>query len=110
MTAPPGDEQKQHASDYKECSFRHWPYNLHRRVVLDAPLLLTCTTIVWLRITCLFRRASNSLRTMSRAQAWNDAEESRFVLLTERAKGQTEAVRHCGLDYSHDCHFQSRRP
>ena len=47
---------------------------------------------------------------MSRAQAWNDAEKSRFVLLTERAKGQTEAVRHRGLDYPDDCHLQSRRP
>jgi len=33
-----------------------------------------------------------------------------FVLLTERAKGQTETVSHRGLDHAHDCHFQTGCP
>jgi len=33
-----------------------------------------------------------------------------LVLLTERAKGQTETVSHRGLDHADECHFQTGRP
>jgi hypothetical protein len=33
-----------------------------------------------------------------------------FVLLAERAKGQTETVSHRGLDHADECHFQTGRP
>src|ERR1700688_5148794 len=111
MTAPPGDEHKQNTSDYKECSFRHWPYNPHRLVVLDAPLVLTCTTTVWLRITCYSSDRQILLVGRYREPGPGTMRKDRDLFsLTERAQGQTETVSHRSLDHTHDCHFQSGRP
>ena len=47
MTTPPGDKQKDNASDYEDGSLGH-----------GFTLILTCTTAVWLRITGLLLRGS----------------------------------------------------